>query len=43
MSLVWLIPAALAPGAAMAARSLWRERRRAAALPPTSRKENPQP
>ncbi|GGT85500.1 hypothetical protein [Streptomyces coeruleorubidus] len=27
MSLAWIVPAVLAPGAVMAARSLWRERR----------------
>jgi hypothetical protein len=39
MNLAWLVPAVLAPGAVMAARTVWRERRHLPAaadnLPPT--------
>ncbi|MFJ4974159.1 hypothetical protein ACIP6X_02210 [Streptomyces coeruleorubidus] len=33
MNLAWLVPAVLAPGVVMAARTLWRERRHLPAAP----------
>lgn len=33
MNLVWLVPAVIAPGAVMAARTLWREHHRVPAAP----------
>ncbi|KOG33327.1 hypothetical protein [Streptomyces resistomycificus] len=37
MNLAWLVPAVLAPGAVLAVRSLWRERRHIPAAPDNQR------
>lgn len=42
MNLAWLIPAVLAPGAAMAAHTLWRERHRLPAAPDNVRGIDPE-